>query len=196
MSSNTSLGSPRDTSKATLGKPKAPFREVNDPLVPVPIEDISADENTTDRGGQSSRGSKRLTTSEECMPTLTTGHDFMASLFNSDPRAAFDALHVNALLVLEATEGLPSSRLIGPQWYLPPAHLLASNTAEGGEVFEVPRLHTPITERPAIELDIMKIERVLRAQSSEKLERVMPMELYATLKKYYRARNVGKRHRD
>ncbi|CCW70253.1 unnamed protein product [Phytomonas sp. Hart1] len=195
MPSNPTSDSSGCETKTTVDKHEVSYKEVDDPLVPVPIEDISDDESIVYEDFQSSKMTKSLMASEECVPILTTKHDFMTSLFNSDPRVAFDVLHINALLILEAIEGLQSSQLIGPQWYVPPAHLKASDIAVGKEVFEVPRLHTHIAERSAIELDVNSVERALRAQTTEELDQIMPMELFATMKKYYRGRNMNKRHR-
>lgn len=115
-----------------------------------------------------------LTGGEEAPPRLT--RDYAAAFFNTDPRIAFDALHIGALRAIEECEGMTWSRHDYPPWYVPTAAYIAappsslpssSTTAAAPAAFEraffcVDEMHPLVQSRAPIDREDHRVDELIQ----------------------------------
>lgn len=114
------------------------------------------------RNGLLSDQANQLLAVEECIPTLK-GPCYLDALMRSDPRVAFDYLHIGALRAVEEAEELPLSHSTKLQrWTLPRVTVVGPTAStEREQVFCVDRIHAAIARRSPLEVEETLVDGLL-----------------------------------
>jgi hypothetical protein len=167
-------------------------------------ETDDADTLETPYDADSLLGTTSVLTSGEEAPPLLRSRDYAAAFFNTDPRIAFDALHIGALRAIEACEHMTRSDYDYPPWYVPPATYVAPSTflsssspsSDAKPFFTVGAMHPLVQSRPPIEREDRRVEELLSHPTREALMAAIGPDILGKLRLHRNSEGRRGRRKD
>ncbi|KPI87555.1 hypothetical protein ABL78_3352 [Leptomonas seymouri] len=137
-----------------------------------------------------------LTGGEEAPPRLT--RDYAVAFFNSDPRIAFDALHIGALRTIEACERMTRSNYDYPPWYVPQAEYVAPPCSSSSEraFFTVGAMHPIVQSRAPVEREDRRVDELLSHASRQTLAAAIGPDMVERLRMHRSGETRRRRRRE
>ncbi|KAG5509896.1 hypothetical protein JKF63_07541 [Porcisia hertigi] len=133
-----------------------------------------------------------LTSGEEMPPCLSA--PYMDALLNTDPRIAFDALHIGVLRAIEAREMMSRSRHDYYSWDVPATDFVEHPLKGEVPFFTVPSMHPAVRSREPIERDVNTVHELLSHPTREALNAAIGADILEHLR-FNRNTNVSERRR-
>ncbi|KPA75659.1 hypothetical protein ABB37_08226 [Leptomonas pyrrhocoris] len=133
-----------------------------------------------------------LTGGEEAPPRLK--RDYATAFFNTDPRIAFDALHIGALRAIEVCERMSRSSYDYPPWYVPEAELVIPPSSSERPFFFISAMHPVVQSRAPIEREDRRVDELLSHPSRQALAATIGPDMLEKLR-LHRHTEVRRRQR-